>query len=87
MGDKFDLDENLEAILNELISVISVNYNQLIIKSQKLKDKEFQKSIKGSLKRELENDFIHFEIENSKFKDEIVIKLNSNKNFTEGENS
>ena len=87
LGDRFDLDENLEAILNELISVISVNYNQLIIKSQKLKDKEFQKSIKGSLKRELENDFIHFEIENSKFKDEIVIKLNSNKNFTEGENS
>ena len=75
LGDTIDFDENIEAIVHELISIIRVNYHQLILKSQKLKDKKFKKSFRDSLKRELENDFIYFEIKNSKFEDEIVIKF------------
>lgn len=78
LGEGFDLDENLEAILYELISVIRSNYDQLIIKSQKLKDEKFKNSIQDSLKKELDNDYLTLEIENFKSNNEIIIKINKN---------
>lgn len=75
INEKLSLFDNLEVFLNTIIFVIKKNCNQVILKLKSLRNKDFLREFKRNTLKEIKNDYLKFDFEDSEEKKEIKFSL------------
>ncbi len=74
--EEYTIFDNLEVILQGLISVIKKNCNQIVLKSKALRDKDFLREFKQSILKEFKNDYFEFDFKNFEEENKVLLSLN-----------
>lgn len=73
--EEYTIFDNLEVILQRLISVIKKDCNQIVLKSKALRDKDFLREFKQSILKEFENDYFEFDFKNFEEENKVLLSL------------